>query len=134
MNTNDIGKLILRASISILMLMHGYNKLFFGIAKVKSIFANSILPDFLSYGVYIGEILAPLMILVGYKSRVAGIIMSLHIIIILYLIQTASLLAIKAKGGGFVYELEYLFLFGAITVSLLGSGKPSISGGKGRWD
>ena len=58
----DIGKLILRLSIAGLMLFHGFFKLFNGIDGIKFLVTNAGLPEFIAYGVYLGEIIFPILI------------------------------------------------------------------------
>ena len=47
---NDIGLLILRLSVGVMMLLHGISKLFNGLGGIQSILASNNMPEFLSYG------------------------------------------------------------------------------------
>lgn len=69
----DIGKLILRVSIAGLMLFHGVFKLFNGIDGIKGLVTQSGLPEFLAYGVYFGEIVFPILIIIGLYTRISSI-------------------------------------------------------------
>ena len=68
----DIGLLILRLSIGGLMLLHGIAKLQHGIAPIEGMVAQASLPNFFAYGVYVGEVLMPILILLGIATRAAS--------------------------------------------------------------
>ncbi len=53
--TDDLGKLILRLVLGILVLLHGLSKLDSGIGWIGGMLQGHGLPGFVSYGVYIGE-------------------------------------------------------------------------------
>ena len=63
----DLGKLTLRLSLGGLMLFHGFTKL--GNSGALQWIGGQLgaagLPEFLAYGVYVGEIVAPLMVVRG---------------------------------------------------------------------
>ena len=73
---NDIGLLILRLSVGVMMLLHGISKLFNGLGGIQSILASNNMPEFLSYGVLIGEVVAPILIIVGLKTRLSAAVMA----------------------------------------------------------
>ena len=54
------GKLILRVTLGFLILLHGISKLMNGVDWLDGMLADAGLPAFLKYGVYVGEVLAPL--------------------------------------------------------------------------
>ena len=66
MNNPDIGKLVLRLTLGLLMLLHGINKLHSGVGWIAGELASHNLPGFLAYGVFVGELIAPLMVLLGF--------------------------------------------------------------------
>jgi putative oxidoreductase len=39
-----------------------------------------------------------------------------------------------AKTGGYALELQAMFLLGAISIALLGAGRYSLAGARGRWN
>ena len=73
--STDLGKLLLRIAIGGLMLFHGLNKLS-GIGGIIKSFESIGLPGFLGNLIYLGEIIAPLMLLIGFRSRIAGLLVS----------------------------------------------------------
>ena len=59
-NTDDLGKLLLRVSLGVLLLMHGAAKVMGCVPS--GIIANVVShgwPAWIAYGVFIGEVLAP---------------------------------------------------------------------------
>lgn len=69
----DIGKLIVRLTVAGLILFHGINKVIHGAAWMAQPLAALHLPEFISYGVYVGEVIAPLFVILGLWTRVASL-------------------------------------------------------------
>ena len=61
----DIGKLILRVSLGVLVLLHGIGKLISGPDFVLKIVGAAGLPMAFGYLVYLGEVIAPVLLIVG---------------------------------------------------------------------
>jgi len=129
---NDTGLLILRLTIGVLMLFHGIAKLIHGLSGIESILAANGLPPFLSYGVYVGEIIIPLFIVVGYKTRIASAVLVINMLFALLLVHSNDILSLS-KTGGWAVELIALYLFGAVTLFFTGAGKYAISASN-KWD
>ena len=129
---NDFGLLILRLSIGIMMLMHGVAKLMHGTGGVEQMLAGMGLPSFIAYGVYIGEIIAPLFILLGYGTRVAAVIFAFNMIVAVSMAHAGDIFSVN-KVGGWAIELPGLYFFGAIVLLFTGAGKYALSN-KHLWD
>ena len=82
MLNEDIGKLILRVSIAGLMLFHGFFKLFNGIDGIKFLVNQAGLPEFFAYGVYFGEIVFPILIIIGLFTRISSLFFALTMVCI----------------------------------------------------
>ena len=54
MKSDDLGKLILRLALGILILLHGLAKISNGVGGVSNMLASHGLPTFLAYGVLVG--------------------------------------------------------------------------------
>jgi putative oxidoreductase len=115
------------------MLPHGIAKITGGIAPVQEMLTAKGLPIFLSYGVYIGEFIAPIFILVGYFGRPAALIFAITMAFSIYLAYGLSGFGLN-QYGGILVELNLLFLFGALALFFTGSGKYSIRRGANPWD
>lgn len=130
---NDSGKLVLRLTIGVLLLLHGIAKLKGGIGWMAGPLGAFGLPAFLGYGVYIGEVVAPLMLIAGKWTRLAGPVVAINMLGAIILVQRDKVAALN-QGGGWAIELEMLFLLGGVALFLLGAGRYSVSRGIGRWD
>jgi putative oxidoreductase len=122
--TDDIGKLILRLTLGILLLLHGVAKVVNpeSIAGIGKGLAANGLPEFVAYGVYVGEIVAPLMMIVGIFTRVSGVITVVNMTFAIWLVH-AHQLAMLTKQGGWQLELQGFYLFCGLALAFLGSGK-----------
>ena len=130
---DDTGKLVLRVALALLLLFHGVSKLIGGVGFVSSMLANAGLPGFLAYGVYVGEVVAPLMILFGIATRAGAAIVVINMIVAVLLVHMGDLFKI-APTGGWALELQGMYLFGAVAVALLGAGRFSLGGAAGRFN
>ena len=122
MDNADLGKLILRLTLGGLMLFHGIAKLLNGIGFIEGELANHGLPTVLAYGVYIGEVLAPLMVILGYQTRIGALLIISNMLVAIALVHGHQLLALGSNGG-WALELQGFFLFTAIAVIFLGPGR-----------
>jgi len=122
----DTGKLILRLALGALILLHGLAKLGSGIEGITRMVTGAGLPDWVAWGVYVGEILAPLMVLAGWFARIGAAIIAVNIVFAVALAHRAELLALGATGG-WALELQGMYLFTAIAVACLGPGRYSLN-------
>ena len=131
--TADIGKLILRVSLGVLVLLHGIGKLISGPEFVLKVVGAAGLPTALGYLVYLGEIIAPMLLIVGLWSRMAALIVAASLAVAVLLVMPEQIFAL-ADTGGWAIELEGIYVFAAIAVAFLGAGRYSIGGVDGRWN
>jgi len=127
MNNDALGKLVVRLTVGILMLFHGASKLMNpgSIDFISSNLTGAGLPGAIAYGVYVGEIIAPLMIIVGLYSRIGGLLIAINMLFAIALVHTGDLLSLTDHGG-WRLELQAFYLFGAIAVIFLGSGRLAV--------
>ena len=131
---DDQGKLVLRVILAVLLLFHGVSKLTGGIAFITgSMLEKAGLPGVFGYAVYIGEVVAPLLILFGLYTRAAALVVVINMIVALLLVHTGQFFTLNEQGG-WALELQGMYLGGAIVVALLGAGRYSIGGLAGRWN
>lgn len=128
----DLGILILRLSIGILMLLHGIAKLVYGAGGIEQMLEASGLPSFIVYGVYIGEVIAPLFIILGYGTRIAATIFAFNMIVAVGMAHAAEIFTLSSTGG-LTIELQALYFFGAVVLIFTGGGKYALSSKK-LWD
>ena len=90
--SDALGKLVLRLTLGILIFLHGLSKLMHpsgAIAYVSAQLASAGLPTFLAYGVFVGEALAPIMIILGIYSRIGGLIVVINMIFAVVLVPVS---------------------------------------------
>jgi len=127
LHNDDLGKLILRLTVGILMLFHGVAKIMNpgSVDFIGSALAGSGLPSILAYGVYIGEVIAPLMIIVGLYCRYGAIIVVINMVFAILLMHSGDIFALTDHGG-WRLELQGFYLFGAVAIMFLGSGRQAV--------
>lgn len=123
---SDIAKLILRLSLGIMILFHGVEKITNGISGVKYLTTNAGLPEFLAYGVYVGEIVFPILIILGLYARVASLGLAFNMLMAIFLAYGNSLFELN-KHGAPVFELPFIYLIISVVIFLLGSGRYGVN-------
>jgi len=118
------GKLLLRLTVAGLMLFHGISKLFNpgSVGFIGNKLAEAGLPEALSYGVYIGEVLAPLMIIAGLLCRAGAAIVVINMLFAILLVHTGDIFSLTDHGD-WQLELQGFYLFGSLAILFLGSGR-----------
>lgn len=127
MNNENAGKLILRLAVGLLMLFHGVAKLMHpdSLDFIRMGLSGLGLPELLVYGVYVGEVLAPLLLIAGVFSRWGGMLVVVNMLFAIGLAHTGDLFALTDHGG-YRLELQMFYLLGGLAVMFLGSGRYAI--------
>ncbi len=128
----DLGLLILRLTLGGLMLFHGIAKLIHGVGGIEGMLAAKGLPAFLAYGVYVGEIIVPILLIIGFRTRIAAIIFAFNMLVALLLAHSGDIFSLS-QHGGWAVELIALFLFGAVALFFTGGGQYALSKND-QWD
>lgn len=129
---NDLGLLVIRVSFGLLMLLHGIAKLQNGTGFIAGLMESFGLPGVLSYTVFIGEIIAPVMIIAGYRTRIAALLLAFTMIVAAITVHGTEFFSLT-QSGGWALELIGLFFFGAVALFFTGAGRYSVSQ-KNNWD
>ena len=130
---DDIGKFLLRLTCGGLLFFHGWFKVFGDIEHVKKMVVGAGLPSFLAYGTIVGEFIAPLLLIIGWKSRIWALIIAFNML--MSIIIGHRDIAFKLNDfGAWMIELNVFFMMAALALVFLGAGRFSLSRGKGRWD
>lgn len=122
--SGDAGKLILRLTLGILLLFHGWSKITGGVDFIVGLLQDNSLPGFLAYLVYLGEVLAPLLLLAGAYTRIAAALAIGNMVVAILLVHMGQLFTLNETGGWGV-ELQAFYLMTAVVVLILGPGKYS---------
>lgn len=133
MNGQDLGKLVLRVTVGALLLLHGFAKLRHGVGGIGAGLTAHGLPSALAYGVFLGEVVAPIFVLLGTYTRLAAAVVAINMVVAVALVHSGDVLHL-GKSGGWAIELPALYALGALALALLGAGRYSLSRGAGKWD
>ncbi len=117
----DTGKLILRLTVGGLILFHGISKIIHGIPFGGALAAHH-LPAFVGYGVYIGEVVAPIFIIMGVWTRLASLVVIINMIVAIVLVAHRNAFVLQ-RSGAWGMEAEAFFFLTALVVLLIGAGK-----------
>ena len=128
----NLGLLLIRVSIAFTMLVYGITKLIYGIDFIKALFITYGLPSFLGYSIFIGEIIAPIMIIIGFRTKLAGVVFAYNCFAAILMVQLPNILKLNEYGGWAIGPIFIYMLFG-IAVFFTGAGKYAVST-KSKWD
>lgn len=129
LENNDLGKLILRLTLGVLILFHGVHKLMDisgTVGWMGSLLASHHLPSILAYGVFVGEVIAPILLIIGYFSRIGALLVVANMVVAILLVHTGQFFTLGGQGG-WALELQGFYLFTALALVFLGPGKYGIN-------
>lgn len=120
----DFGKLVLRVSFAVMFMLHGIHKLPGGapLAFIEGKLAEIGLPTFIAYGVYVGEVLVPVLLILGIFTRLSAFVGVGTCAFILLLAHRHDLFTLDAHGA-WVAEKVGAYLFAFVAIMFLGSGR-----------
>lgn len=123
---DSAGKLILRVALGVLILLHGIAKVRSGIGGISGMVTGMGLPSWVAYGVYVGEVLAPLLLIVGWYSRLAAAVIAINMVFAVTLAHRSQLFDL-GNSGGWALELQGMYLFAALALAMLGPGRYAVN-------
>ena len=124
-HSDSAGKLILRLTLGGMMLLHGWAKVIGypeSMAGMGKMLAAHGLPSFVAYGAYVGEVLAPLLVILGLFTRTGAALMAVNMVFAIWLAHAKDVFTLNQHGGWGI-ELQAFYLFVAIAIMFLGSGR-----------
>jgi len=122
----DLGRLLLRLGLGACILLHGIAKLRGGIDPIAGMVTGLGLPAFVAYGVYVGELLAPVLVILGWYSRIGALVIAINMVAAVALVHRADLFKL-ADTGGYALELQAMYLITALALALMGPGRFSVN-------
>lgn len=131
--SDDAGKLVIRVALGVLILLHGLFKIKSGVGGIAGMLSSHGLPGFLAYFVLVGEVVAPVLMIIGLSTRIAGWIIAINMVVAIGLAHMGSIASLTGQGG-WALELQGMFLFASIAVALFGAGRFSVGGTAGRYN
>lgn len=123
----DFGKLLLRLAVGGLMLFHGVHKLFAGIDGISGMLIAKGFPGFIAYGVLIGEVVAPVLIILGILTRPSALVIALTMVVA-WLMVGMGKTGMPDKTGAWAIESLVYFFVAALAVAFLGAGRYAVAG------
>jgi putative oxidoreductase len=129
----DIGKLFLRLALGGLLIFHGIAKLGHGVAWMAGPLGQVGLPGFIAYGAYVGEFVAPILVIIGFLTRPAALIIAFDLFMAIFLVGRERIFTV-GQSGGWAIELEAFYILTGLALFFLGAGKYSVSRGRTAWD
>lgn len=125
-NLDDLGKLLLRLALGVLILLHGIAKIPSGAEHIVGMVRAAGYPGALGYLVFVGEVLAPVMLILGLWTRAAALVIAGNMVVAIALAHSGELFELT-RSGGWAIELQGLYFFTAIAAALLGGGRLALT-------
>ena len=121
----DVARLLLRLTLGGLMIFHGFHKLFNGVSFIEGLFIDRGLPAFMAYGAYLGEVIAPLMLILGFRVKIASLLIVMTMLVAIALVHMGDIFSLT-KHGAWGIELQMFYIMAAVSVFLQGNDKYSL--------
>ena len=121
----DFGKLLLRLVVGGLMLFHGLHKLIGGVDGISAMLVAKGLPGFIAYGVLVGEVVAPILLILGVLTRPAALVLAFTMVVAWLMVGLGETVALE-KTGAWAIESRVYFFVAALAIAFIGAGKYSL--------
>ncbi|MGL4667175.1 MAG: DoxX family protein [Saezia sp.] len=122
----DLGRLILRLSIGGLLFLHGWHKVLNGTSWIQGQLATLNLPTFIAYGVYAGEVIAPVLLILGILTRFSALTVAATMVVA-WLLGALHKTFTLDQVGAWGLEANAFFFFGGLAIAFLGAGRFSLA-------
>ena len=122
----DFGKLVLRLTLGILILLHGVLKLKTGIGFLEPMVTGLGLPAWAAYGAYLGEVVGPILVILGLFGRTGAFLIFVNMIFAVILVHRPEFFTL-GKQGGWALELQGMFMFTALALVFMSPGRYALT-------
>lgn len=122
----DLGRLLLRLLVGGLMLFHGLHKLIGGIDGIAGMLVAKGLPGFIAYGVLIGEVLCPILIILGILTRPSALVLAFTMVVAWLLVGIGKTGSLDVTGAWAIESIVYFFV-AALVIAFIGAGRYSVA-------
>jgi putative oxidoreductase len=130
LKNDNLGKLFLRIAVAVIILFHGWFKLTHGVGWIRGMLGGM---GFLAYGVYLAELIAPVLILIGFRTRLAALLIVVDMLVAIAMVLHTAIFSVNPMGGGWAIEVEAMLMLCSLALLFTGSGKYAVSS-SGKWD
>lgn len=121
----DLAALLLRITLGGLLLFHGWHKIHSGIGFILGMLSEHGVPSFIGYGIYLGEVVAPVLIILGICCRLSAITVIGTMIVAWLLVDIGNTFHLNDVGAWAIEDLVFYVMM-AVVLLFLGSGKYSV--------
>lgn len=132
-HSDEAGRLVLRLFVGGLVLLHGIHKIMIGPSGIEHMVAVAGFSGIFGWAVYLGEVLGPVLVLLGYYTRIGGLLIFINMVAAVLLAFGGNVWALNTHGG-WIIELEACYGLGALAIIFLGAGHYSFGGKHGAWN
>ena len=109
---------ILRWAVAGSLLLHGIPKLIKGTGSIEALVVSAGLPALVAYGVLIGEVVAPLLVLANRFVLPAALTMAFNMVVAVALVHASQIFTL-GRNGGWALELQGLYFFGSLAIAFM---------------
>ena len=117
MNNKAIS--FLAFSLGFLLLFHGVDKIMNGVGFIEKMLTSANVPyaKYATYGVFIGEVLAPILLIIGRYIKIAGGLIAFNMLVAIFLAHKDTIFTLSEHGGWSI-ELQVLYFVAGLTLFL----------------
>jgi putative oxidoreductase len=128
---SDLGLLIIRVTLGGIIFFHGFHKLTHGLDEQIGDLVSGGLPGQLIYFVYVSEVLAPVLIVLGVLTRLSSVSIIATMIVVFYVLPFP--IGLDAHGA-LTIESQLFFLLLPIALFFTGPGRYTLKkNNSGNW-
>src|SRR5258706_1977364 len=98
-DSSSIGKLVLRLAVGFLMAFHGISKLRHGVAWMAGPLQAHHFPAWLAYGVYVAEVVVPILLIAGILTRPAALVIVFEMMMAMFLVLGSKAFDLDRQTG-----------------------------------
>lgn len=126
LNKPDFSRLLLRLSLGGLLLFHGWHKMMSGIGPIQGMLAAHGMPAFIGYGVYVGEVVAPILIILGVLCRLSALMVIGTMLVAWLLAGIGNTFHVDAVGAWAIESIAFYTLM-SLVLLFQGAGRYSLA-------
>lgn len=131
----NTGLLLLRVTVGGLLLLHGLRKVEKpkeSMGHISDVLEKKGLPPVMAVGSYVGEVAAPVALILGYRTRLMAPIITFNMLMAIYTVNLPKIDK-REDSGAWGLEVQAFYLFGGLVLFYTGGGKYAISH-HSKWD
>jgi putative oxidoreductase len=105
--------------LGVLLLFHGMDKVMHGTEFIEKMLVALKVPysEYVQYGVYIGEVVAPILLIFGQYMRISGAIVAFNMLVAIFLVHQNTLFTL-GEHGAWSIEVPMLYFVAGLTLAL----------------